>query len=142
MIQKASFPILPPSVNKAYSYNRYTGKKFKNSESESFQLLLRLKYLRGLEHMNGQIGVHIVFTQGYVEIPKPRDIDNMKKLLYDALTQSRIIKDDKYIIFDITEKVYVQGKTLKEVQTKEKTEITLYSGEDLDNLIEKAKKII
>lgn len=95
----AVFPFWPPSANHAWRHvgNRTlisaAGRDFRR-EIEKYGTLLRLEKKLPLESILEQISVRLIL---YPPDSRRRDLDNYFKATLDALTHSRVWRDDSQI---------------------------------------------
>ena len=99
LLVDAVFPFWPPSVNHAWRHvgNRTlisaAGRDFRR-EIEKYGTLLRLEKKLPLESILEQISVRLIL---YPPDSRRRDLDNYFKATLDALTHSRVWRDDSQI---------------------------------------------
>lgn len=95
----AVFPFWPPSVNHAWRHVgsrtliSAAGRDFRR-EIEKYTLLLRSEKKLPLEPILEQISVRLIL---YPPDSRRRDLDNYFKATLDALTHSRVWRDDSQI---------------------------------------------
>ena len=99
LLVDAVFPFWPPSVNHAWRHvgNRTlisaAGRDFRR-EIEKYGTLLRSEKKLPLESILEQISVQLIL---YPPDSRRRDLDNYFKATLDALTHSRVWRDDSQI---------------------------------------------
>ncbi len=105
MIYEIELPY-PPTVNHYYQYvvmkgrNRHSKSAVKVSITEKGtkyrELVARAVLERGLPTIKGAIALKMYI---YTPDQRPRDIDNVCKALYDAITKAGLWLDDSYVVF-------------------------------------------
>ncbi len=87
---KASIPIKPLSINKAFQGRRFKTKEYNSWIKEGLLLMGKKKTLKG------ELSIHVDF---YFRYAKKNDIDNCLKTLLDLICKRGWIKDDRQITY-------------------------------------------
>lgn len=121
----------PPSLNSYYRYNLKTHKMYTSKEGKAYRALIK-EFLSEFVQKNNTIEENIKLSIIlYPPDRRKRDIDNILKVLFDALQDALLIKDDSQIMeLHITkqEGVLSPGLVLMEIQKqKEKKDENIHS---------------
>jgi crossover junction endodeoxyribonuclease RusA len=102
----------PPSVNNYWKPSKHShGNKtrrglVRTKEADAYKLAVLQTCMLGKimnKRLSGPLTVHI---EAYVPDRRKRDIDNIRKAIYDALTDANVWDDDSQIMRDSAEKIY------------------------------------
>lgn len=88
----------PPSLNSYYRYNLKTHKMYTSKEGKTYRSLVKdilFEFVEQNKTIEDKIKLSIIL---YPPDKRKRDIDNILKVLFDALQDAQLIKDDSQII--------------------------------------------
>jgi len=90
MSNKYVIEIKPISVNQCWQGRRFKTKKYKDWREEFCWLLISKK----IKKIKGDVDVKVIY---YIKHYKTSDVDNFNKATLDALVESRVIEDDRFV---------------------------------------------